>query len=125
MDAPVREIQQAVTAVAIPISLEIVEFELALKHQDLVDLGFEGAVRRALASAGGTLLFHMRMDGMDGCDWVAGVSIGQDEHRRYALVVKPAGGGPLRVEDADTSEIPLARIMPAYAGLVEQYSRAA
>lgn len=104
--------------------LEIVELELALKHQDFIDLGFEGTVRRALAAAGGTLLFHMRMDGMAGCDWVAAVSVAQGEERRYALVVQPVGGGPLYVEDADTSDIPVARITPAYAGLMDQLSRA-
>lgn len=125
MDASVQEIQPSITPMADPCSLEIVEFELALKHQDLFDVGFEGAVRRALASAGGTLLFHMRLNGMHGCDWLAAIAIGQGEDRRYALVVQPAGGGPLRVEDADTSTIPLARITPAYAGLMEKFSTAA
>lgn len=122
MDAPVLDRPRPAAPESAP--LEIVELELALKHQDVVELGFEGAVRRALASAGGTLLFHMRMDGMADCDWVAAASIAQGEQRRYALVVQPAGGGPLRVEDAEASDIPLARITPAYAGLMEQLARA-
>jgi hypothetical protein len=122
MAAPVLDQPGPATAEAG--SLEIIELELALKHQDFIGLGFEGAVCRALASAGGALLFHMRMDGMAGCDWVAAVSIARGEERRYALVVQPADGGPLRVEDVDTSDIPLARITPAYAGLMEQLSRA-
>lgn len=117
MDAPVVEEKKPIEpAVG---SLELVELELALNHQDFVDLGFEGTVRRAVESIGGRLLFHMRMDGLSGCDWVAAVLLGQAEERKYALVVQPESGGTLRVEDAAESRIPVARIAAPYASLLD------
>lgn len=100
-------------------SLEMVELELALNHQDFVDLGFEGTVRRAVETIGGRMLFHMRMDGMSDCDWVAAVELGEDEEKSHVLVVQPAEGGPLRVEDAAASTIPVARIAAPYASLIK------
>ncbi|UUP18821.1 hypothetical protein [Nitratireductor thuwali] len=100
--------------------LEIVELELALRHEDLLEKGLEGAVRQALDRIGGKLLFHMRMDGVADCDWVAAVALYSDEGRKVAIVAQSPGGGPLRVEDAETSELPVARIARAYADLMQQ-----
>lgn len=114
MDAPVADADDTQAS-----PLELVELELALKHQDFLDLGFEGTVRRAAERSGGRLLFHMRMDGASDCDWVAAVSLGADDERRFALVVQPADGGALRVEDAGASTIPLARLAAPYASLLD------
>lgn len=105
--------------------LEIVELELALKHQDFIELGFEGTVSRALDRIGGTLLFQMRMNGIAGCDWVAAVALNAGEERRYAIVAQPTNGEGLLVEDVETSDIPVAGIAPAYAKLMDTLSIAA
>ncbi|TWG90645.1 hypothetical protein L598_006700000020 [Mesorhizobium sp. J18] len=115
MHAPTPDMPQSEVS-----SLELVELELALRHQDFIELGFEGSVRKALEHIGGTLLFHMRMNGMADCDWVAAVSLESPEERTLALVVQPTDGGPLRVEDVETSSIPVARIASAYAGLMDR-----
>ncbi|WP_292899874.1 MULTISPECIES: hypothetical protein [unclassified Nitratireductor] len=99
-------------------SLELVELELALKHQDFVELGFEGAVQQALDQTNGRLLFHMRLDGMNDCDWVAAVVLEEHGDAAYALVVQRTGSGSLEIEDIETSELPVARIVTAYAGLM-------
>ena len=99
-------------------SLELVELELALKHQDFVDLGFEGAVQKALDQTNGRMLFHMRLDGMNDCDWVAAVVREEHGDPAYALVVQRTGSGSLEIEDIETSELPVARIVTAYAGLM-------
>lgn len=99
-------------------TLEIVELELALQHQDFVEKGFEGSVRQALERIGGTLLFRTRMGGVAGCDWVAAVALDADGERKLAIVAQPTDGGPLRVEDAETSEMPAARLAKAYADLM-------
>ncbi|MEC9247131.1 hypothetical protein T8J41_19130 [Nitratireductor rhodophyticola] len=104
-------------------SLELVELELALKHQDFVELGFEGAVRQALDQINGRLLFHMRLDGMNDCDWVAAVVLEEHDEHAYALVVQRTGSGSLEVEDINTSELPVARIVNAYAGLMTSLDR--
>ncbi|WP_265515776.1 hypothetical protein [Nitratireductor luteus] len=100
--------------------LEIVELELALRHENLLEKGLEGAVRQALERIDGKLLFHMRMDGVADCDWVAAVELYSDEGRRLAIVAQSPGGGPLWVEDAETSELPVAKIARAYADLMQQ-----
>lgn len=99
-------------------ALEIVELELALRHQDFLQTGFEGAVRKALERIGGTMLFRMRMNGMAGCDWLAAVVLEAGGERRVALVAQPAEGGALRVEDAAASTLPVARIAEAYADIM-------
>jgi hypothetical protein len=100
-------------------TLEIVELELALRHQDFLETGFEGAVRQALDRIGGTLLFQMRMDGIAECDWIAAVALDGDGGRKLAIVAQPTGGGALRVEDAETSTIPVARLASAYARVID------
>lgn len=105
---------------ASPPSLELVELELALRHQDFIETGFEGAVRQALARIGGSLLFKMRMDGVEGCDWVAAVSLGADDERTLAIVAQPTNGGPLLVEEAGSSELPVARLAKAYVDLMKR-----
>lgn len=100
--------------------LEIVELELALRHQDFVDIGFEGAVMQALERIGGKMLFHMRMNGLADCDWVAAVSLDGGGERKVALVAQPIEGGPLRVEDAEASDLPVAGIARAYADVMRQ-----
>lgn len=107
---------------ASPPSLEIVELELALRHQDFLETGFEGAVLQALERLGGTMLFRMRMNGVDGYDWVAAVSLGNEEERTLGIVAQPADGGPLVVEEARTSTLPVARLAEAYADLMEQFA---
>ena len=106
-----------------PPSLELVELELALRHQNLLELGFEGAVRHALEQVGGKLLFRMRMDGVAGYDWLAAVALDSDEERKLALVAQSTEGGPLCVEDAETSDTSIARVATAYANLVKSLGR--
>ncbi|WP_173931079.1 hypothetical protein [Chelativorans sp. Marseille-P2723] len=101
-------------------SLEVVELELALQHQDLLITGFEGAVRRALERLGGSILFRMRMDGASGCDWIAAVALERGGAPKLAIVAQPIDGGSLRVEDAETSDLPVARLATAYANLIGQ-----
>ena len=105
-----------------PPSLELVELELVLRHQGFVETGFEGAVRQALERIGGSLLFRMRMDGVDGYDWVAAVQLGQEGHRTLAIVAQPTDGGPLLVEEAGASKLPVARLAEAYADLMKQFA---
>lgn len=95
------------------------KFESALKNQGSPDLDFKVRVEQALGETGGGLLFHMRMDGMSGCDEVAAVVIDSQGRRIFALAILPAGGGALRVEEAGASDIPVAQIAAAYSGVLE------
>ncbi|EKF19846.1 hypothetical protein [Nitratireductor pacificus] len=103
--------------------LELVELELALKHQDCVALGFEGTVRHALEQVEGRLLFQMRLDGADDCDWIAAVALQTSESPVFALVVQKADSGSLEVEGIETSQLPVARIVSTYADLMATLDR--
>ncbi|GLS30710.1 hypothetical protein SAMN04488498_13923 [Mesorhizobium albiziae] len=101
------------------------EIEAALQDQDIVGQDFERSLQTALATTGGTLLFQMRIDKDDTHEHVAAISIGTAKERRLFLVVQPADGGKLKLEPVETSDNPLARIAPAYAGLVDVFDIAA
>jgi len=98
--------------------LEMIELDLALQYQDYLEKGFEGAVLDALELVGGKLLFRMRMNGASGFDWVAAISLNSMDEPRIALVVQPAGNGPLEVKDASASEMPIASVARAYSNLL-------
>ena len=102
-------------------SLESVEIELAFQTEDTVTAGFEQAVRHALEKAGGALLFHMR--GRASSDWVAAASVGTGPERQILLLtVSPEG--ELRVEPAEGSENPIARIAAPFADVMERLASA-
>ena len=103
--------------------LELVELELALKHQDHVALGFERTVQQALEKVEGRLLFQMRLDGVDDCDWVAAVALEASDNQAFALVVQKAESDTLHVESIETSSLPVARIVSAYAELMATLDR--
>lgn len=103
--------------------LELVELELALKHQDFVEQGFEGAVKHALEQIDGRLLFQMRLDGVNDCDWVAAIALEDEDTPVHALVVQRTGSETLDVEGIETSDLPVARIVNAYASLITTLDR--
>jgi hypothetical protein len=104
---------------------DTVEFELALQFQDIGSVGFEGAVRAALGSVGGDVLFDMPLPAEPDCQRVAAVAIGSGGDRLLALVILPAEGSALRVERADRSSNPVAGIVAAYAGVMDHLAIAA
>lgn len=104
-------------------SLELIELELALKHQNLLDLGFEGTVLKALEQVNGRLLFKMRLDGVNDCDWVAAVVLEEQSDDAFALITQASENGSIGVESIETSGLPVARIVAAYAGLVSATDR--
>src|SRR5690554_1297007 len=104
-------------------SLETVELELALQFQDTAQTGFEGALRQALDQSGGTLLFHMRVDGEDGTRWTAAVCVGSGGDRQILIVTIPSDG-PARIEQTQDSAEPIARIAPAFADVMERLQQA-
>jgi hypothetical protein len=120
MNAPTQDISDAVAL----LSLETIELELALQTQDTVQEGFEGALRQALEKAGGTLLFHMRVDEGETTRWTAAVSVGSGEDRKFLIVVIPSDGS-VRVEPTSESAEPIARIAPAFADVMERLQQAA
>jgi hypothetical protein len=101
------------------LAMETVEFELALQLQSLPGKAFEAVLADALENVGGALLFNMPVQPAAGSGHVAAVSLPAGEGRILALVIQPAEGGMPRVEPAEQSANPVARIVPAYVGVME------
>ena len=101
------------------LSMETVEFELALQLQSQPGKAFETVLSDALRNVGGQLLFDMPLQPETGSGHVAAVSLPSGGERVLALVVQSAEDGALSVEPAERSANPLARIVPAYAGVME------
>jgi hypothetical protein len=110
------EIHAADSGIA-ALAMETVEFELALQLQVRPGKAFETVLSDALENVGGTLLFNMPLQPETGAGHVAAVSLPSGEERILALVVE--ADGALRVEPAEQSTNPVARIVPAYAGVMD------
>ena len=105
-------------------SLEAVELELALQATSGTDTDFEKALGPALDEAGARLLFDIRMIGDNQNDYVAAVSVGEGDDRQFLIVTRPSSGSP-SVELAETSQLPIARLAPAFADVMERWRAAA
>lgn len=89
------------------------------------DSDFETVVNGALEAVHGVLLFKMRVGGEAEGEHVAAALVGSGAGRQFLLLTLPLAGGKLKVEMADRSESPLARIAASYAGLAETFRAAA
>ncbi len=98
-----------------PVSLEAVELELSLGVLDLASLGFENCVSQAAEANGGTLLFHMPVEFIPGCQRIAAVLAGRGFDRRTVLVMLDEKGDSMRVEDAGHGN--------AFSGLAASYAK--
>ncbi len=88
--------------------LEMIELEMALSVQNVLESGFDNAVRKAAQTIGGVLLFDMPM--VPGSEWqrVAAVSAGVEDQAQVLLVMLGTDGLTMRVEDAGYSSNPFA-----------------
>ena len=79
----------------------------------------------AIEAAGGAVLFQLTPPEDENVSWVAAVSFGSGEARRLAIVSVAAEDGVARVEPAEESHLPVARIVESYAGLLDRLNAAA
>lgn len=101
------------------LTMETVGFELALQLRSQSGKDFGEIVSEALASVGGTLLFEMPTEDDPDSKRIAAVSLPSEEGRILALVVLPRRDDAPRVELAGQSANPIARIVSAYAGVMD------
>lgn len=114
IEKPQTELPQAEMARAVPAGPEVVS-----------EKDFEVVVQGALEAVGGSLLFKMRVGASEQCEHVAVAAVGSGKERQFLLLSLPAAGGKLKVETADKSASPLARIAASYAGLMDVFQAAA
>ena len=98
--------------------LELAELELALSLADIPATGFEGALRTALGSTGGTLLFIM--PGAAGETAVAAISHGAETERETVLALLAADGETVRFETAAESKHPVAGLAASWTRVMER-----
>jgi hypothetical protein len=101
------------------LTMETVGFELALQLCSQPGKDFGEIVSEALESVGGTLLFDMPSDGVPDCRRIVAISLPSEEGRVLALVIQPQQDQAPRVELAGQSANPIARIVSAYAGVMD------
>lgn len=106
-------------------ALEAVELELTLGSRESDSQHFEAVIREIVESVGGVLLFQMKLGEEDAARWVAAVAFDGAEEREIAVIDLPCAGGRATVSPAAQSELPIAAIASAYAGLAECWSKAA
>jgi hypothetical protein len=84
---------------------------------------FEERVRSAVDDLPAHFLFHMRIDLEPALD-VAAIATADGEIADF-LIVRQIEGGDIAVEPAADSDLPIAALIPAYAGLAATLPRAA
>lgn len=111
-------------ALAASIEAAMIEEEIQ-PVRPVSDLEFEAMVVEALHALQGRFLFKMRLDDEGGPRHVATGVVGQGEARKFLVLTLSDSGGPLQVENAGASELPVARITEAYAGVMDAFKAAA
>jgi hypothetical protein len=128
MEAPMTDADasqaEAVAAIDLkataPVSLETAELELALQMQDVVGQGFDSAVRHALDTLGGSMLFDMPGSPLPGYQRVAVASTGIGDERRVFLIHLGEDGSSINVEDAENDTTSLAGFAASYLNLMDR-----
>lgn len=103
-------------------SLNTDELELALEAIEEED--FPEALRQAVASLGGVMLFHISSGEGDGTRTEAAVAFGEGVNSEI-VIVSAGESGKISIEAAGESASPVATIAPAYAGLAACWATAA
>ena len=93
---------------------EAAGLKAALKAAAPFTNGCQTALESALAETEGFLLFRLRSDPKDD-HWVAAVVLGTGEMQSMNIVTMAKSDSSATVETLDSSQEPLARIVPAYA----------
>jgi hypothetical protein len=101
-------------AVAAPVELDLPAAILdAVKRGEAIS--FEERVRAALDDLPAQFLFHMRIDLAPVLDVAAVVTT--DNEAADFLIVRQSEGQEVAIEPASQSDLPIAALIPAYAGL--------
>ena len=124
MDTPVAEHEATVspTPESVP---ENAQAETVSETREAADAQFETAIAETVNTVGGVVLFQMTLDEGEASHRVAAISIGAGEEREIVILDLPAEGGSVSVQPAAQSELPIASIAAAYAGLAECWPLAA
>lgn len=104
---------------------ETIRFASMLDGREVSPDGFETTVRELAESIGGAMLFHLGLGAESERRCVAAVALGETTRREIAIVDLPATGSGASVKPASESDLPVAAIAQAYAGLADCWGKAA
>lgn len=116
----VQSVSPAAGPDLVPLSLEGVELELAISLQNLAEHGFDGALTRALAPLGGTILFQFPAGEDLQFQRVAAVAIKDGAECRVLLVTLSRDGDTIKVGDSDGGLAPFAGLAASFTGVMER-----
>lgn len=102
---------------------ETVRFASMLSDREVSPDRFESTVRELAEALGGAMLFHLGLGAESERQCVAAVALGETPRREIAIVDLKAGGASVR--PASESDLPVAAIAQAYAGLADCWGKAA
>ena len=104
-----------------PLSLDLVELDLALDLSDITDRGFADAVADAAKVIGGEFLFDLPASGLvEEAQRIAVVCLSRDNGGRFGLVLLSAGGDRVETAEADEATAGLVQFARAFVAVLEK-----
>ena len=104
-----------------PMSLDLVELELALDLSGIPEHGFSEAVREAATTVKGEYLFDLPASGLAGdAQRIAVVCLSRDQGGRFGLVLLSADGDQARTVEPDETTAGLVQFARAFVGVLEK-----
>jgi hypothetical protein len=85
----------------------------------------QDTLRKGVEAVGGYVLFDLTIGEDAEARWTAAIAFEGDDGRRLAILAIEPASGEMSLEPAEESDLPIAAIASSYAGLAEQWGRAA
>jgi hypothetical protein len=105
----------------VPLSLDLVELDLALDLSDIADRGFADAVADAAKVIGGEFLFDLPASGLvEEAQRIAVVCLSRDNGGRFGLVLLSARGDRVETAEADEATAGLVQFARAFVAVLEK-----
>lgn len=104
-----------------PLSLEMMELELALDLDAVAERGFSATVRAAATAVGGEFLFDLPASGLlDDAQRIAVICLSRDSGGRFGLVLLDADGSRARTVEPDQRTADLVQFAKAFVAVLEK-----
>lgn len=104
-----------------PMSLEMMELELALDLDAVAERGFSSTVQAAATAIGGEFLFDLPASGLvDDAQRIAVICLSRDDGGRFGLVLLDGDGSRARTVEPDQATADLVQFARAFVAVLEK-----